>query len=78
MLFQLQDTVEILEVKDIPDKTVKVLIKLQKVAELPIAAIFNDYIARGSSVDKPQDQTNALNIILGSKTFLKLLSIFCD
>ncbi len=53
--------------KDIPDKTVKVLIKLQKVGELPMADIFNDYIARGSSVDKPQDQVNALNIILGNK-----------
>jgi hypothetical protein len=63
---QLQDTVEILEVKDIPDKTVKVMIKLQKVGELPMAAIFDEYIARGSSVDKPQDQVNALNIILGN------------
>ena len=49
----------------------KVLIKLQKVNELPIAAILDYYIARGSSVDKPQDQVNALNIILGTyETFV--------
>ena len=54
----------------------KVLIKLQKVDELPIAAILDYYIARGSSVDKPQDQVNALNIILGNKNTHKTFYIF--
>ena len=57
-----------LEVKDILDKKVKVVIKLQRVAEIPLNAVFEEYERLGSKVDKPQDQISALNIILGTKT----------
>jgi hypothetical protein len=62
-----QATVEVLEVKDIYDKKVKVVIKLQRVAEVPLNAVFEEYERFGSKVDKPQDQISALNIILGTK-----------
>ena len=43
------------------------MIKLQRVAEVPLNAVFEEYERFGSKVDKPQDQISALNIILGTK-----------
>ena len=62
--FLLKASVTVREVEDIPDRQVEVNFKLQKVGEFPLKSAFDDYLSRGSNVEKPQDQINALNIII--------------
>ena len=62
-----QDTVEVLEVADIPQSSIRVSIKLQRVGELPLRDAIEQFEKRGS--DRPQDSINALNIILGKFNF---------
>ena len=60
---EIQDTVEVREVPDIPQSLIKVSIKLQFVGELPLSDAIEAFKTRGG--ERPQDPINALNIILG-------------
>jgi hypothetical protein len=62
--FIFQASVTVPEVADIPDRQVSVQFKLQKVGEFELKSAFDAYCSRGSSVEKPSDQINALNIII--------------
>ena len=71
-----QDTIEILETPDIPDKNAQVKMTMKRTLELPISAVIEAYTRQGSNVDKPLDQINALNIILGKGSFVNGVTLF--
>ena len=43
---------------------------MKRTLELAIDAVIEAYTRQGSNVDKPLDQINALNIILGKEPFM--------
>ena len=49
---------------------------MKRTLELPISAVIEAYTRQGSNVDKPLDQINALNIILGKGSFVNGVTLF--